>query len=201
MKTLKMTLVLVFCFCWIQASFAQQEKFSNDKKAGIYLNRKSPYPLPDYFLPNAGHESFIVGNRSNQVFRQDLHEQFMNLRSQQSPGRSKNFHQKAERLRKPHLQEFENDFNPGFRQNSSMSDNVQEAWVRHFSSGLMPGYHDVNDLKIDDQGNIYVTGSSHGAGFNQDYATVKYNASGAQQWVARYNGLGNSEDIATALSV
>jgi hypothetical protein len=47
---------------------------------------------------------------------------------------------------------------------------------------------------VDGSGNVYVTGMSAGSGSNFDYATVKYNSSGVQQWVQRYNGTGNHED-------
>jgi len=53
----------------------------------------------------------------------------------------------------------------------------------------------------DAAGNTYVTGSSTGSGSNLDYATVKYNSSGAQQWVARYNGPANFIDIANSVAV
>jgi len=46
-----------------------------------------------------------------------------------------------------------------------------------------------------------VTGKSWGAGPWNDYATVKYNSDGAEQWVARYNGPGNGWDLAKALAV
>jgi hypothetical protein len=46
---------------------------------------------------------------------------------------------------------------------------------------------------------VYVTGSSIGT--NYDYATIKYNSSGVQQWVIRYNGPGNSYDYASSLAV
>ncbi|MBL0340042.1 MAG: hypothetical protein IPP71_03480, partial [Bacteroidetes bacterium] len=36
-------------------------------------------------------------------------------------------------------------------------------------------------------------------GNSTDYATIKYNSSGAQQWIARYNGPGNSADHAHSL--
>jgi hypothetical protein len=54
---------------------------------------------------------------------------------------------------------------------------------------------------VDGGDNIIVTGESVGSGTNFDYATVKYNTGGTQQWVARYNGPGNSQDRAYAIIV
>jgi uncharacterized delta-60 repeat protein len=77
---------------------------------------------------------------------------------------------------------------------------VRQAWVNRYNG---PGNH--NDgayaLAVDASGNIYVTGGSYGLGTSSDYATVKYNSPGVEQWVARYNGPGNYDDVATALAV
>ena len=53
-----------------------------------------------------------------------------------------------------------------------------------------------NDLALDNQGNVFVTGRSLGSETNWDYATIKYNSAGVQQWVQRYNGTGNDYDEA-----
>jgi hypothetical protein len=49
---------------------------------------------------------------------------------------------------------------------------------------------------------VYVTGSSEGVTSGADYATVAYNAAtGALQWVRRYNGPGNAADTSQAIAV
>jgi hypothetical protein len=70
---------------------------------------------------------------------------------------------------------------------------VKEEWVARNING--------NDIAVDEKGNVYVTGFSVGTGTASDYATVKYNANGVQQWVAGYNGPGNGFDQAISLAV
>lgn len=83
----------------------------------------------------------------------------------------------------------------------SASDSVQALWWRHYASGLVPAQDAARLIVADDAGNIYVSGNSRGAGSSDDYATIKYDASGVRQWVARYNGPGNSDDRVAALAV
>jgi len=53
----------------------------------------------------------------------------------------------------------------------------------------------------DSLGNVYVAGDSCGIGSAQDCTTVKYDAGGIQQWVARYAGSGEAYDGARAMTV
>jgi uncharacterized delta-60 repeat protein len=77
---------------------------------------------------------------------------------------------------------------------------VIEEWVARYNG---PGNYDDNAeaMVVDDSGNVYVTGHSHGSSSHQDYATTKYNADGIEQWVARYNGPGNYHDTPRAIAV
>ena len=85
------------------------------------------------------------------------------------------------------------------------------ATIKYNSSGVMQwekrynGPGNLNDyassIAIDVSGNVYVTGQSEGTGSNFDYATIKYNSSGVQQWVQRYNGPGNYADAARSIAV
>jgi hypothetical protein len=78
--------------------------------------------------------------------------------------------------------------------------NGNQLWVRRYE---VPG--DSTDwataLAADGSCNIYVTGISYGAGSGGDYATIKYDPSGNQVCVRRYNGLGNGDDWAEAIAV
>jgi hypothetical protein len=80
---------------------------------------------------------------------------------------------------------------------------VYEHWVRIYN-GPEDRDDQAYDIAVDTDGNVFVTGACNWdhQGLNlRDYATIKYNSSGAEEWVATYNGPGNSNDHATSLSV
>ncbi len=69
-----------------------------------------------------------------------------------------------------------------------------------FYNGTGNGSDGAWDMALDASDNVYVTGYSYN-GLNNDYATVKYNSNGVEQWVARYNGSGSDRDHARAIAV
>jgi sugar lactone lactonase YvrE len=76
----------------------------------------------------------------------------------------------------------------------------QELWVARYN-GLANFADWANDLAVDKDGNVYVTGGSDYSGSGGNYATVKYDPDGHELWVVRYNGPSNKWEGATALEV
>jgi hypothetical protein len=76
----------------------------------------------------------------------------------------------------------------------------QEQWVARYS-GTGAGDNGADEIALDSSGNVYVTGASFGFGSGYDYATVKYNSIGQEQWAARYNGPASGDDFATGIAV
>ncbi len=89
--------------------------------------------------------------------------------------------------------------------------NFDYATIKYSSAGAAlwtnryngPGNSDdyANALALDTNDNVFVSGSSTGAGVGYDYATIKYSGAGVPLWTNRYNGPGNSDDYANALAV
>ncbi len=74
------------------------------------------------------------------------------------------------------------------------------AWVRRYN-GTSNSEDQATDLALDRFGNIYITGKSYDSSTYFDYATIKYDSSGDELWVRRYNGPGNGNDEATAIAI
>ncbi len=74
------------------------------------------------------------------------------------------------------------------------------GWIARYN-GPGNAVDDAYLVKVDNSGNVYVSGASTGTGSGLDYCVVKYNSAGTQQWAARYNGPGNAIDEVYSLQV
>lgn len=76
----------------------------------------------------------------------------------------------------------------------------ETIWTARYD-GTAASVDAATSMTLDQSGNIYVTGFSEGIGTERDFATVKYNPSGVQQWDQRYNGSANNDDEALSIAV
>ena len=78
-----------------------------------------------------------------------------------------------------------------------------QVWTARYQGPYGQDY--PNAIAVDDSKNVYVTGASQGegAGYINDFATVKYDSLGIERWVTRYNGspFRNWRDEAMAIAV
>ena len=111
--------------------------------------------------------------------------------------------------------------------NSLVIDNSGNIYVTGYSSGIGTSYDyltikynsagvqqweqryngpgnstdNATSIDLDALGNVYISGLSGGSGTGNDIATIKYNSAGVQQWLQRYNGIGNGYDGAFSMAV
>ena len=73
-----------------------------------------------------------------------------------------------------------------------------QKWTARYNSPS-DNYEEGKAIAIDANRNVYVTGYSYTTGASNDYLTLKYDSTGVQQWVTKYNGTGNNADLAAAI--
>lgn len=75
-----------------------------------------------------------------------------------------------------------------------------QQWIQRYN-GTASSHDEPNSIVVDILGNVYITGGSIGIGTSRDYATLKYNSSGVQQWVQLYTGLGTGIDAPHSIAI
>jgi hypothetical protein len=81
------------------------------------------------------------------------------------------------------------------------SSNGDTSWVRRYDGTTLDDF--AYAIAVDGSGNVYVTGQSDhtSEGTGNDYVTIKYDSSGYELWINKYNGPGNDYDAAKAILV
>ena len=77
---------------------------------------------------------------------------------------------------------------------------VYEAWVARYN-GTGNSYDEAIGVAVDNSRNVYVAGTTFGLGTLNDYATIKYDSAGQQQWVALYNDLAHPDEQLNAMTI
>lgn len=75
-----------------------------------------------------------------------------------------------------------------------------QQWASRYN-GPANGDDFAVKVAVDASGNVYVSGYSDGTGKGKDIVTIKYNASGVQQWAPVYNGPLGLDDLAASMLI
>jgi uncharacterized delta-60 repeat protein len=75
-----------------------------------------------------------------------------------------------------------------------------QLWAQRYD-GPAHEYDFASAIAVDDNSNVYVTGSSDDEDTRLDYTTIKYDAHGREIWVRRYDGPDSDDDIPWALTL
>src|SRR5262245_54494492 len=73
---------------------------------------------------------------------------------------------------------------------------ISQEWVARYASAT-PGNDVPYAMTVDAAGHVYVTGTTATAGSN-DWATIKYDPAGVQEWLRTLNGGGSDAAVAIA---
>lgn len=75
-----------------------------------------------------------------------------------------------------------------------------QQWASRYTN-VAGGTDEAWGIGVDNAGNVFVTGTSDGAGSNSAATTVRYNSAGVQQFANRFEGAGGNIDAGFAIFV
>lgn len=68
------------------------------------------------------------------------------------------------------------------------------GWRTSLSGTLFGSDDEANSIKLDNAGNVYVSGFIKNSGTSSDISIIKFNAAGVQQWSIIYDGIAHESD-------
>ncbi len=75
-----------------------------------------------------------------------------------------------------------------------------QQWATTYD-GSGNGFDEAYAIAVDTSGNCYITGSADEGAQGSNFVTIKYDNSGAQQWLRSYDGTGSSIDAGTQIKL
>ncbi len=75
------------------------------------------------------------------------------------------------------------------------------VWTRTYTGAESRAFDQAQAVRVDNQGNIFVSGSSGASQSNTDYLTLAYDNNGNFLWAKRYSGSGNSDDKVVNMAI